>query len=187
MARAAAGRRPRRSARRASRWSCTRGTRACRPCTPTSASSIAAGARWFGGGTDLTPYYVVAEDATHFHRTLRDVCDRHDASFYPRFKRWCDDYFFLAAPGRAARGRGDLLRLPRRRRRGDRARARAVGRRRTARGRRSSACSRSCATLGRAMLGAVLPDRRSPARRAVRGERERSGSSCAAAATSSST
>jgi coproporphyrinogen III oxidase len=53
------------------------------------------GAGWFGGGTDLTPYYVVAEDATHFHRTLRDSCARHDATFYPRFKRWCDDYFFL--------------------------------------------------------------------------------------------
>jgi coproporphyrinogen III oxidase len=50
---------------------------------------------WFGGGTDLTPYYVVAEDASHFHRTLRDCCDRHDPSFYGRFKRWCDDYFFL--------------------------------------------------------------------------------------------
>jgi coproporphyrinogen III oxidase len=54
------------------------------------------GAGWFGGGTDLTPYYVVPEDAVHFHRTLRDCCARHDPSFYPRFKRWCDDYFFLA-------------------------------------------------------------------------------------------
>jgi coproporphyrinogen III oxidase len=53
-------------------------------------------AGWFGGGTDLTPFYVVAEDAVHFHRTLRDCCVRHDDSFYPRFKRWCDDYFFLA-------------------------------------------------------------------------------------------
>ena len=51
---------------------------------------------WFGGGTDLTPYYVVDEDAVAFHRTLRARCDRHDPSFYPRFKRWCDDYFFLA-------------------------------------------------------------------------------------------
>ena len=50
------------------------------------------GGGWFGGGTDLTPYYVVAEDAAHFHRTLRDRCVRHDDSFYPRFKRWCDDY-----------------------------------------------------------------------------------------------
>jgi len=54
------------------------------------------GAGWFGGGTDLTPYYVVPEDAAHFHRTLRACCARHDDSFYPRFKRWCDDYFFLA-------------------------------------------------------------------------------------------
>ncbi|HVZ75331.1 MAG TPA: oxygen-dependent coproporphyrinogen oxidase [Polyangia bacterium] len=50
---------------------------------------------WFGGGMDLTPYYVVPADASHFHRTLRDACDAHDASFHPRFKRWCDDYFFL--------------------------------------------------------------------------------------------
>src|SRR5947207_6392936 len=50
---------------------------------------------WFGGGTDLTPYYVVPADAAHFHRTLRDVCDAHDPSFHRRFKRWCDDYFFL--------------------------------------------------------------------------------------------
>jgi coproporphyrinogen III oxidase len=51
---------------------------------------------WFGGGTDLTPHYVVPEDAVAFHRTLQARCDRHDPSFYPRFKRWCDDYFFLA-------------------------------------------------------------------------------------------
>jgi coproporphyrinogen III oxidase len=50
---------------------------------------------WFGGGTDLTPYYVLPEDAAHFHQTLRDVCDAHDPSFHRRFKRWCDDYFFL--------------------------------------------------------------------------------------------
>ena len=54
------------------------------------------GVGWFGGGTDLTPYYLVPEDAAHFHRTLRACWARHDDSFYPRFKRWCDDYFFLA-------------------------------------------------------------------------------------------
>jgi coproporphyrinogen III oxidase len=52
-------------------------------------------AGWFGGGMDLTPYYVVPADATHFHRTLRDACAPHDESFHRRFKRWCDDYFFL--------------------------------------------------------------------------------------------
>jgi coproporphyrinogen III oxidase len=52
-------------------------------------------AGWFGGGMDLTPYYVVPADATHFHRTLRAACDASDPSFHRRFKRWCDDYFFL--------------------------------------------------------------------------------------------
>jgi coproporphyrinogen III oxidase len=50
---------------------------------------------WFGGGSDLTPYYPYQEDAVHFHQTLKDACDQFDASFYPRFKKWCDDYFFL--------------------------------------------------------------------------------------------
>ena len=52
-------------------------------------------AQWFGGGMDLTPCYPYAEDATHFHRTIKQACDRHDADFYPRFKKWCDEYFFL--------------------------------------------------------------------------------------------
>src|SRR5436305_2376202 len=46
------------------------------------------GHSWFGGGCDLTPHYVVPADAAHFHRTFRSACDRHDAGFYPRFKRW---------------------------------------------------------------------------------------------------
>jgi coproporphyrinogen III oxidase len=52
-------------------------------------------ALWFGGGADLTPYYPVLEDVRHFHRTLRAACDRHDPAFYPRFKRWADEYFYL--------------------------------------------------------------------------------------------
>jgi coproporphyrinogen III oxidase len=52
-------------------------------------------AHWFGGGTDLTPCYPYAEDAAHFHRTIKEACDRHDAGFYPRFKKWCDEYFTL--------------------------------------------------------------------------------------------
>jgi len=51
--------------------------------------------RWFGGGTDLTPYYPYLEDAIHFHRTLKIACDEFDSTFYPRFKKWCDEYFFL--------------------------------------------------------------------------------------------
>lgn len=50
---------------------------------------------WFGGGADLTPYYPFVEDAAHFHQQLAAACDRHDPDFYPRFKAWCDDYFFL--------------------------------------------------------------------------------------------
>jgi len=48
---------------------------------------------WFGGGTDLTPYYLNEKDAIHFHKTLRETCDEHDLSYYPKFKKWCDDYF----------------------------------------------------------------------------------------------
>ena len=50
---------------------------------------------WFGGGADLTPYYPVLDDVRHFHRTLREACDRHDPHFYPAFKAWCDRYFYL--------------------------------------------------------------------------------------------
>ena len=52
-------------------------------------------AAWFGGGADLTPYYPHLEDAAHFHRALKAACDRHDPAHYPRFKAWCDEYFFL--------------------------------------------------------------------------------------------
>ncbi len=50
---------------------------------------------WFGGGTDLTPYYPVREDVVHFHRILKEACDKHDPQYYPRFKKWCDEYFFI--------------------------------------------------------------------------------------------
>jgi coproporphyrinogen III oxidase len=48
---------------------------------------------WFGGGTDLTPSYLFDEDAVHFHRTIKNACDKHSPSYYPRFKKWCDNYF----------------------------------------------------------------------------------------------
>ncbi|WP_088243059.1 oxygen-dependent coproporphyrinogen oxidase [Calothrix rhizosoleniae] len=50
---------------------------------------------WFGGGADLTPYYPFVEDATHFHKTFKQVCDQHNPEYYPVFKRWCDEYFYL--------------------------------------------------------------------------------------------
>lgn len=50
---------------------------------------------WFGGGVDLTPYYPFVEDVIHFHQTLKQTCDRHHLEYYPAFKRWCDEYFYL--------------------------------------------------------------------------------------------
>jgi coproporphyrinogen III oxidase len=53
------------------------------------------GVWWFGGGIDLTPHYVNGEDARYFHLTLKAVCDVHHPAYYPEFKNWADDYFFL--------------------------------------------------------------------------------------------
>lgn len=63
---------------------------------------------WFGGGTDLTPSYLFDEDAIHFHRTLKEACDRHDKSYYPRFKKWCDEYFSVKHRGES-RGIGGIF------------------------------------------------------------------------------
>jgi coproporphyrinogen III oxidase len=50
---------------------------------------------WFGGGIDLTPHYVVAEEASYFHQALKDVCDPFSPDYYPKFKKWADDYFYI--------------------------------------------------------------------------------------------
>jgi len=50
--------------------------------------------QWFGGGQDLTPYYLFDEDATHFHTVCKTACDKHNLEFYPKFKKACDDYFW---------------------------------------------------------------------------------------------
>lgn len=50
---------------------------------------------WFGGGFDLTPYYPFREDVEHWHRTARDACEPFGADVYPRFKAWCDEYFYI--------------------------------------------------------------------------------------------
>ena len=63
---------------------------------------------WFGGGQDLTPYYLFEEDATHFHKVCKAVCDSHDPHFYPDFKRKCDEYFYNSHRGEA-RGIGGLF------------------------------------------------------------------------------
>ncbi|WP_085315616.1 oxygen-dependent coproporphyrinogen oxidase [Derxia lacustris] len=63
---------------------------------------------WFGGGMDLTPYYGVEEDARHFHAVCRDALAPFGADLHPRFKRWCDEYFFLKHRGEA-RGIGGVF------------------------------------------------------------------------------
>ena len=56
---------------------------------------MSTGQSWFGGGIDLTPHYVVDEDARWFHQYLKTVCDRHNPAYYPKFKSWADDYFYI--------------------------------------------------------------------------------------------
>jgi coproporphyrinogen III oxidase len=63
---------------------------------------------WFGGGADLTPAYLFEEDAVHFHKVHKEVCDKHDASYYPRFKKWCDEYFYIQHRGES-RGVGGIF------------------------------------------------------------------------------
>jgi coproporphyrinogen III oxidase len=63
---------------------------------------------WFGGGLDLTPYYLYPEDARHFHGTLADICARHPVADHPAWKAACDDYFYLPHRGEA-RGVGGIF------------------------------------------------------------------------------
>mmetsp|Transcript_15403 Transcript_15403/g.19308 ORF Transcript_15403/g.19308 Transcript_15403/m.19308 type:complete len:390 (-) Transcript_15403:464-1633(-) len=66
------------------------------------------GVWWFGGGTDLTPSYMVEEDIKHFHQTYKDVCDKHDPKYYEEFKKWADDYFVIKHRGET-RGVGGIF------------------------------------------------------------------------------
>lgn len=50
---------------------------------------------WFGGGFDLTPFYPVEADVVHWHQVAKDCCDDFDAAYYPKYKKWCDEYFYL--------------------------------------------------------------------------------------------
>jgi coproporphyrinogen III oxidase len=63
---------------------------------------------WFGGGGDLTPSYLFEEDAVHFHDAHKTTCDQYDVAFYPHFKKWCDEYFFLPHRGES-RGVGGIF------------------------------------------------------------------------------
>ena len=72
--------------------------------TPTEGPPVS----WFGGGMDLTPYYGFEEDAKHFHQTCKDALEPFGPDKYPRFKSWCDDYFFLKHRNEA-RGIGGIF------------------------------------------------------------------------------
>jgi coproporphyrinogen III oxidase len=65
------------------------------PTTNYSGAASAAPVWWFGGGFDLTPYYGNEDDCTHWHRTARDAVTPFGETLHPRFKKWCDDYFYL--------------------------------------------------------------------------------------------
>ncbi|SDR90537.1 coproporphyrinogen oxidase [Gillisia sp. Hel1_33_143] len=64
--------------------------------------------QWFGGGQDLTPYYLFEEDAKHFHEVCKRSCDRHNPTFYPEYKQKCDEYFWNSHRDEA-RGIGGLF------------------------------------------------------------------------------
>ncbi|MFN1835033.1 oxygen-dependent coproporphyrinogen oxidase [Balneola sp. MJW-20] len=64
--------------------------------------------QWFGGGADLTPYYLFEEDAVHFHKVHKKVCDKTHPEFYDRFKKWCDEYFYNHHRGES-RGIGGIF------------------------------------------------------------------------------
>lgn len=65
--------------------------------------------RWFGGGTDITPYYLDEADVTHFHRTYKNACDQVDTSFFPAFKEQCDQYFVNWHRNEERRGLGGIF------------------------------------------------------------------------------
>ena len=69
---------------------------------------VATSKQWFGGGGDLTPIFVIDQDRDDFHAAFRAACDAHDAEYYKRYKKWCDEYFFIKHRGEA-RGVGGIF------------------------------------------------------------------------------
>lgn len=64
---------------------------------------------WFGGGADLTPYYIFEEDGVHFHRTFKEACDPFGKELYPQYKKHCDEYFVNKHRNNEARGIGGIF------------------------------------------------------------------------------
>ncbi len=79
------------------------------PAVHMNTRHIATTRSWFGGGADLNPTTApIAEDTDHFHAALKTACARHDPGYYPRFSKWCDEYFFIPHRGEA-RGVGGIF------------------------------------------------------------------------------
>src|SRR6478609_1341598 len=64
---------------------------------------------WFGGGADLTPYYLFEEDAIHFHQTFKNSCDQFGTDLFPKYKQHCDDYFVNHHRNGERRGVGGIF------------------------------------------------------------------------------
>ena len=83
----------------------------CSPLVPAAHMNtrlIVTSQGWFGGGGDLTPVFPVDQDTEDFHGAYKDACDGHDKTYYPKFKKWCDEYFFLPHRGEP-RGVGGIF------------------------------------------------------------------------------
>ena len=79
------------------------------PTTHMNTRMIATSKSWFGGGADLTPMAEGDDNEAHFHAALKAACDAHDAGYYyPRYKTWCDEYFYLPHRGET-RGVGGIF------------------------------------------------------------------------------
>ena len=78
------------------------------PAVHMNARHIVTQLSWFGGGSDLTPMFPAEEDARDFHAALKAACDTHDPAYYERFRKWCDEYFYLPHRGEP-RGAGGIF------------------------------------------------------------------------------